>query len=196
MDDSVEQVRRGKLTAIELIATLFVYMGKQLSSLQRKPLSDDSYEDDCIYQFFAFIQRQPLANMIFVEFISIVGSVDRESGELTEWKACGLSCEQLGQLKEIRNRYKAVRNKLICHIDDDRQNYTNLSVSTEQISKNIQKIRDILNCVALYHKRSPVIGSMFRLGGEYCVVGLERIFKILHAYAERADLSKCPGEEK
>jgi len=176
--------REDIITRIEIALTIFQIISNKFSSPRKEAVDNGPYYDGCIYQFFAFIQR-PLSEMLLTGIIAIAGRFDDqtedEEQQLKDWKKILLSSHDerniITQLKEIRNRYKNVRNNLICHIDNDIK--VN-DIPIMQIIEDIKTLRDIFNRVRS-HNGLPLIGipSISLASNAYAVTGLNRILTIL-----------------
>ena len=169
-----------RLDRIEISNVIYHEIGIRLCNRQKAFADLDPATDGNIYQLFCYLQKE-MADTIFNNFITIIGSVDSKSQELKAWRSYGISSANADKLRTIRERYAHIRNNLISHINDvpEKEILKNVDeISQEQVEIDSQIIREVLNEAKVNQGLSPIF-AMWPAEKQYPVQGLKNLFELL-----------------
>ncbi len=175
--DNFLHVRHTRVDEIEIANKLYIKIGNSLSNITRQKLSDDPYDDGCIYQLFSYMQ-QTLLHFIFNNFFAVIGNYDTKKDCLKSWDKFQLSVGNISLLKTIRQRYSVVRNNFSAHISTNFQPSNAPQIPTTQIQTDIDDLRGIFNDIRRENGISVVIQG-YDADKHYTVLGVQKLFEQL-----------------
>lgn len=171
-----------RLGRIETSNVIYHEIGIKLCNRQKAFADLDPATDGNIYQFFCYVQKE-IADTIFNNFITIIGSVDSITQELKAWKNYDITTASADSLKTIRARYAHIRNNLISHLNDisEKEILKNVDeISQQQVEADAKTIREVLNEARINQGLSPIL-AMWPAEKQYPVQGLKNLFELLES---------------
>jgi hypothetical protein len=195
--DEFLRARDIRLHEIQILLNLFKIIGQNLENTNRQSLAKDNYDDGCIYQFFAFIQGT-VCQMMFVNFMTIIGGYNKKEDKLKSWDENILptnfsnSEEVIYKLKAIRKRYADIRNDRICHIDHRSEVFN--EVHTQHVHEDIAYLKKLLMNIHMFHNPKVIKTEPVDAPQDFPPQGLEKILEILKNHASLHDEKKDPEE--